>query len=379
MRQDTEWWQAVGVCGAPEGGQGEPCATLDVPPTPHPSPPNPPSTSLPPPIHFPPTPHPRPPPQPFLYRLQDLSTEGDPGASAFYQQLWSSLQARHPRHLPLLLERLRRQVAAAAKAAAPAAGAAGSTAGGSNGGSGGAGEEAGAAAAEALRAVVAAAEEVGCGGSGVWRQWGGGSVLGGPLSPVPSAVPTPAPPLPMWVSIDCCADVAWPFLSLSPPRLLLSLSRPPPPPAGAPQVESAIDGDELAIYLAQKCPEEGAGTAQRKKGGHCLPPPLAPHRSRSSSSPAPAGCAATVCGHRLPPSPSHSQRHRLPSAVPEPQTGSLDGPASTPPSPGPCPRHCPRRGILSSQPCPLRRGVLSVRRCPFSPLLHVPPPSPPPP
>eukprot|EP00887_Chlorella_sp_A99_P002396 scaffold10.g2396.t1 len=108
--------------------------------------------------------------------VKDLKIEGDPAAASFYQRLSASLQAAHPTHLPLLLERLRRRVAATAKAAeakggvgAPAPGAAGAEA--------------------ALAAVVEAAGEV----------------------------------------------------------------------------EAAIDASELAIHLAQKCPDEGPGAAQRKK------------------------------------------------------------------------------------------------------------------
>ena len=37
----------------------------------------------------------------------------------------------------------------------------------------------------------------------------------------------------------------------------------------ADDVIAAIDQVELAVYLAQKCPEEGPGAAKRKKGeGH---------------------------------------------------------------------------------------------------------------
>lgn len=36
--------------------------------------------------------------------------------------------------------------------------------------------------------------------------------------------------------------------------------------AAADAVVGAIDAAELAIFLAQKCAEEGPGTAQRKKG-----------------------------------------------------------------------------------------------------------------
>lgn len=37
--------------------------------------------------------------------------------------------------------------------------------------------------------------------------------------------------------------------------------------AAADDVIAAIDQAQLAIYLAQKCPEEGPGAAKRKKGG----------------------------------------------------------------------------------------------------------------
>lgn len=44
--------------------------------------------------------------------------------------------------------------------------------------------------------------------------------------------------------------------------------------AAADDVIAAIDQDTLAIYLAQKCPEEGPGAAKRKKGEKASAAPL---------------------------------------------------------------------------------------------------------
>lgn len=145
---------------------------------------------------------------------QELKCESEEERQG-YEELQAQLLAAHPTHLPLLLERLQRAQGALQKAA-------------------GAGAAAAPEDAARLQARRGASELR-------LRAWG--AVGGGAARASGAAQGRPRTSRPL---LHCSSQAA-----------VLT---------AADAVVSAIDSDQLAIWLARKCAEEGPGAAARKKG-----------------------------------------------------------------------------------------------------------------